>query len=406
MSLKKDLARRSVSEWTIRLFLATGLAVFCLFSITFSFAQMVVAEDPVLAEKLSPYDGRILGAYATSLVDENAGAAQRARADAVAKIALQRDPTAVSAAATLGMNADTRGDSVGAQRYFSYAQTLSRRDLRTQLFMIESAVQRGDIQAAVHQYDGTLRVFPRLGDMLYPVLALAAGNPPIRRELIKTLAGRPIWATDFINFVAAKSPDPQSTVVLFLDLYHAGITVPAGASATIVNALINAGRTDAAWTYYAVIHPGSDRRRSRDPQFSSRTMTPSQLDWIANNDGSSVTGSIQGGIFDFAAPAGVGGPVVQQFQLLPPGHYRLTGHSIGIAQTGSTGPYWVLTCAGGRELGRVEVPNSNVSKGSFSGPLTVPVECPIQNLVLMARASDAAEGVSGQFDRLQLVPAN
>lgn len=405
MSFPRDLARRSPKEWAVRLALATVVVAFGYYCLTFTLAQVVVKRDPRLAYRLAPYDGRITAAYATSLAGPDATPKDRARADVMAERALQQDPTAVAAAATLGVNAAIRNDQAAARRYFAYAQKLSRRDLRTQLFMIEDAVQRNDIPGALHQYDITLRVFPNMGEMLFPVLASASGDPEIRRELVKTLAGKPMWSESFIEFVAGKGPDPKSTAALFIALRRGGIAVPETARAGAVNALIAAGHIDAAWSYYAAVRAGADRRRSRDPRFAADLETPSQLDWTPINDGSGLTTSIQGGFFDFAAPASVGGPMLQQLQLLPPGRYRLSGHSVGIEQAAGALPYWTLRCQNGRELGRVEVPNSNVVNGNFSGMFAVPADCPVQTLVLTARASDAVAGLSGQLDRVELAPA-
>lgn len=404
MGFRRDLARRSPKEWAVRLGLAGVAVVLGYHGVTFSLAQVAVKRDPALAYRLAPYDGRILAAYATSLAGPEATPEDRARADGLAKRALQQDATAVAAVATLGMNASIRGDQAAARRFFAYAQKLSRRDLRTQLFMIEDAVQRNDIGGALHQYDISLRVFPNLGDMLYPVLASASSDPEIRRELVKTLTGKPTWSESFVNYLAGNGPDPKSTATLFLDLRRAGVTVPEIARVGAVNALMTAKWFDAAWSYYAAIRPGADRRRSRDPRFAANLETPSQFDWMPVNEGG-LTTNIQGGFFDFAAPASVGGPMLQQLQLLPPGRYRLSGHSVGIEQAAGAQPYWTLRCQNGRELGRVEVPNSNVANGNFSGTFTVSADCPVQILVLTARASDAVAGLSGQLDRVELAPA-
>lgn len=405
MSFRRDLARRSPQEWAVRLGLAAVAVVLGYYGVTFSLAQVVVKRDPALAYRLAPYDGRITAAYATSLAGPDATVKDRARADVLAKRALRQDPTAVSAVATLGINADVRGDKAGARQYFAYAQKLSRRDMRTQLFMIEDAVQRNDIPGALHQYDMTLRVFPTLGDMLYPVLASASADPEIRRELVRKLAAKPMWSDSFIGFVAGKGPDPKSTAALFIDLRRAGVVIPETARAAAVNALLTAGQIDAAWSYYATIRSGADRRRSRDLRFATMLETPPQFDWTPINEGSGLTTGIQGGIFDFTAPASAGGRMLQQLQLLPPGSYRLNGHSIGIEQATGALPYWTLRCQNGRELGRVEVPNSNVANGNFTGMFSVPADCPVQTLVLMARPSDAVSGLSGQIDRVELVPA-
>lgn len=405
MSFRRDLARRSPREWAVRLALAAVAVVLGYYGVTFSIAQLAVKRDPTLAYRLAPYDGRITAAYATSLAGPDATPQDRVRANELATRALQQDPTAVAAVATLGINADVRGDKAAARRYFVYAQKLSRRDLRTQLFMIEDAVQREDIPEALHQYDITLRVFPNMGEMLFPVLAAASGDPVIRRELVKTLTGKPMWSESFIGFIAAQGPDPKSTAALFVDLRRAGVSLSETARAGAVNALITAGQREAAWSYYTTGRAGADRRRSRDPRFAANLEFPSQLDWTPINDGSGPTTSIQGGIFDFAAPASIGGPMLQQLQLLPPGTYRLSGHSIGIEQAAGALPYWTLRCQNGRELGRVEVPNSSVAKGNFTGTFNVPADCPVQTLVLTARASDAVSGLSGQLDRVELVPA-
>ncbi len=404
MSFRRDLARRSPKEWAVRLVLVVLAGVFGYYSLTFTLAQVVVKQNPELAYRLAPYDGRVTAAYVTSLAGPDATPRDRARADILAKRALWQDPTAVGAVVTLGINADARGDKAVARRYFTYAQKLSRRDFRTQLWMIENAVERGDMPGALHEYDITLRVFPTLDEILYPVLASASSEPSIRTELVKMLAGKPMWGESFINFVAGNGPDPQATTALFLRLQRAGIPIPEVASARAVDALIVARQPEAAWSYYAALRPGADRRRSRDPQFLAMLERPSQLDWAPINDGGLMT-SIQSGVFDFAVPASVGGPMLRQLQLLPPGSYRLTGHSIGIEQADGARPYWVLTCQSGRELGRVEVPNSSVSNGNFTGVFSVPANCPVQILMLMARPSDAVAGLSGQFNQVALVPA-
>lgn len=405
MSLRRDLAHRSPREWTVRLGLAASAALLGYYSVAFSIAQVVAASNPALAHRLAPYDGRITAAYATSLSGEEATPQDRAQASELARRALRQDPTAVAAVATLGLNADLHGDKSTARRNFAYAQKLSRRELRTQLFMIEDAVQRGDMAAALHHYDVTLRVFPNMSELLYPVLSSASTDPAIRQELTGILAGQPLWGESFIDFVSRRSPDPKSTAALFLDLRRAGVPIPETARTGVIDTLIAAGQADAAWAYYAAIHPGADRQRLRDPRFAMPVEVPSQFDWSPINDGSGLTTGIQGGVFDFSAPASIGGPMLKQTLLLPPGIYRLTGHSMGIDQTTNALPYWTLRCQDGRELGRVDVPNSILAGGNFSGTFSIPAGCPLQDLVLIGRPSEAVSGLSGQIDRVNLMRA-
>lgn len=404
MTSRRGPASGPPKRWAVRLILAGVAAVLGCYCVAFSIANGVVDSHPALAYGLAPYNQRVASEYSMTLADADATRADRARADELAKIALRRDPTAVTAVATLGVNSDIRGEKSSAEHSFAYAQKLSRRDLRTQLWSIENAVNHGKVAVALHQYDITLRVLPYLKDILYPVLASAISDPLIRSELVKTLAAKPQWSESFTDYVAARGPDPKVTATLFVGLRRVGVPISDTARAVVVNALIAARQIDAAWSYYAAMRPDADRRRSRDPRFSAKLVTPSQFDWTAINDDAGLTTTLAGGNFDFSAPASIGGAILQQLQVLPAGAYRLVGHSIDIAQEDGFHPYWTLKCSDGRELGRVDVPNSNVSNGSFSGMFSVPAGCPAQMLLLTVRPSDAVSGSSGQFDRVELVP--
>jgi hypothetical protein len=373
--------------------------------VTFSFAQAVAARDSATAYRLAPYAGRLTARYAASATESvSATAEDRKRSDDLARRALRQDATAVAAIATLGLNAEVRGDVAGARRAFRYARSLSRRDLRTQLWSIEDAVRRNDIPGALREYDITLRAIPKLSEILYPILASASTDPAIRPELIKVLGRGAVWGGSFIAYMGRSIPDPASTASLFIALKRAGVSVEPAAWTGAINALVESKRFDDAWSLYAMVRPRADRLRARDLRGAGALAAPSLLDWVVLED-NGVAASIQNGIFDFAAPASVGGPVLRQVQLLRPGSYRLTGHSIGVETQDDARPYWALTCRKGRELGRVPLPNSASRNGEFSGLFVVTADCPVQELALVVPPSDAVSGVSGQIDRVALDPA-
>lgn len=384
--------------------LALLVAVLGYYSVTFSLAQVLAKSDPKRAHWLAPYDGQVTARLAAKQTGPGATAADRQRGEQVARLALRQDPTAVAAVAALGINAQVRNDIASARRLFAYAEKLSRRELVTQLWAIEDAVGRGEVKDALRHYDTVLRVKPAMGDMLYPVLTAASAEPAIRTELIRTLAAKPAWSDSFVNYAAVNGKDSRAVAGLFQSLARARITVPSSAQASAIAALLATGSADATWAYYASIRRGADRRRSRDPRFDAKLEAPSLLDWVAVND-AGVTTVIESGLFDFSAPASVGGTLLQQVQLLPPGDYRLSGHGEGIEQADDARPYWSLACREGRELGRVNMPNSSQVRGNFAGMLRVPADCPIQTLALIARPSEAVGGLSGRIDRVELTPA-
>jgi hypothetical protein len=396
---------RSLIEWAVRGGLAVIAAVLGYYSVTFSLAQSAMSHNPALAHQLAPYEGRIMGRLASSLIEGKPSDADRARADRLARLALLREPTAVIAVSTLGINAEARGDTNAARHLFAYAFQLSRRDPKTQLWNIEDAAGRGDVTGALRAYDIALRTRPALANLLYPILAAASGDAKIRQALVPTLAAKPRWSDSFINHIARSASNTASAALLFGDLQRAHVAVPAAAQTAVVNALVGAGRLNEAWRYYASIRRGADQQRSRDPRFTAGLAAPSLLDWTPANEGGIMT-STQDGAFDFTLPASVGGVLLQQVQLLPPATYRLTGRSSGIEDQESARPYWTLRCrVDGRELGRVVLPNSSQASGRFYGTFSVPAGCPVQTLSLTAQPTFAVGGYTGRLEQTELGPA-
>ncbi|MFN7103086.1 MAG: hypothetical protein ACK4N1_10760 [Pseudorhizobium sp.] len=376
-------------------------------SIAHSLAYMIRGSDPEQAHMLAGWDGRITALLSEQLSGPEASTQDRKRSDYLARLALRQDPTAVAAVATLGLNAQLRGDTPSARSFFAYSQRLSRRDLRTQLWAIEDAVARGDVPTVLRNYDIALRTSRVASDLLFPVLALAINESEIRKQLVATMANRPMWNDAFLGYVAGNGPDARAAASLFQALHRRGIVPPSSTVPSLVGRLLAEDSLEEAWGLYATMVPGADRRISRDPNFTANTALPTPFDWQPIDDGSVSTSIQRGerkGVFDFAVPSNLGGPLLQQTQLLPPGEYVVEGRSIGIDQADAALPYWTLTCTTGRELGRVAVLNSRVAKGRFAGRFVVPVGCPMQQLQFVARASNDPSGVTGQIDEVRLRP--
>lgn len=365
-------------------------------------ARTLSRKDPTTALSLAPNNGRIQGQVALGLISDTAATKEdRERATKLARAALLHEPTAETAVAVLGYDAVAHGREDVARRRFALAEWLSRRDLYTQLWAIEDAVGRGDYRSALRHYDTAMRTTPQAWDSLFPVLNSAAVDPVIRSALVPIIAKRPVWADDFIAYASRQQTAPLSTAMLFRAVDRAGGHVSTEAHARALSMLIDLQRADDAWAYYTQLHPGADRLRSRDPDFRAASVSPTLFDWVPVADASAST-MIAGGLFDFSVPPSVGGPLLRQYELLPPGTYRLSGKASGINQSPKAMPYWVFACRGGPELGRVDVSG----EGPYSGQLTIPARCPIQILTLMARPSEAVTGLSGQIERAVLEPAS
>ncbi|OBX19947.1 hypothetical protein A9995_05240 [Erythrobacter sp. QSSC1-22B] len=373
-----------------------------------SFARVVEGVDPARAAVLAPGNGVILAASAQQAFTIAPSDAEDSKPARLARMALREDPTAVDALNVLGLQAQLRSETERAREIFQYSLLLTRRELRPQIWAIEEAVNRGDIAAALRSYDIALRTSREAPALLLPNLVAALAEPKVRSGLLSIMASEPIWTNSFLNRVATSGIAPAAGVTFFREGEAIDLPVTDDLRAALVNGLLAEGETEQAWDYYSEFRRGAVRDRSRDAEFALNTGIRAAFDWLPSTE-SGISAAIlqqgQGGILDFSLPPGTGGMLVQQTQMLPPGTYRISGSSQAIDLPERSRPYWALLCQDGRELGRVEVPNSDVAKGSFDGAVSVPGDCRMQTLSLIARASDDIVGVSGQIERASLVPA-
>lgn len=408
MRRRGALARRTGREWSIRGAVALALVAAGYLSMVQSIAWSQRTAAVERAHRWAPGDGRITAALSEKVLAPDADASARDRAARLARAALRTEPTAVAAAATLGLVNEVRGDHAAARRLFAYSQRMTRRDLRTQIWAIEDSVGRGDVNGALHHYDIALRTSRLAPDLLFPILTTAVADSGVRHALVATLAQQPPWTQAFLEYAAPNVADPRTLADLLIALAAAHVPVSAHVQTVLINGLVERGFLDQAWRYYGSIHRGLDRRRSRDPHFAAQSDFPSLLDWVPVNDAgisSSVQRGEQGGVFDYAAPPSVGGPLLRQMQFLPMGRYVLQGHALDADPTSTARPYWTLSCQDGRELGRVTVPVDGQDKRGFSGQFVVPPGCPVQSLTFSTPPSDEVAGVHGQIDYLLLRPA-
>lgn len=405
--------RRGLRSWLIRGCLGLAVAWVAANSLSASLATVLAEADPASAHKLAPADGRFTAkavASAFSLAPDQASDSKQARQ---ALLALRQDVTAVEALSVLGIQAQLRADAPAASALFQHSAHLTRRELQPHLWSIEQAVARGDIQTALSNYDAALRSSSSAQRNLLPVLINAVSEPSVRTALVPILLTRPVWADRFLQQATSRSPAPFAIAAMLDSLDHQGFPVTDLMRASVIRQLAAASLHADAWRYYAALRKGVDRRQSRDSRFALQDENLTPFDWVLGSAEGLSAGFIPAGaetempangILDFSLPPGRGATVVSQDQWLPAGRYSLTGRSFGIDGPASTRPFWVLKCRGGQELGRVQIAPSPDDESAFSGEFTVPNDCPIQTLSLVARAVDGIVGSSGQIREVQLAP--
>lgn len=389
----------------MRVAVATAVAAAGFYAASQSLAMAVRTTANDLAFRLAPWDARILSLRTKILTEGTTDTARWERAAQLARKALLRDPLSEAATATVGLNAAMQGNDAVTAHALGYAQQISRRDLRTNLWAIEYRVLRNDIPGALHNYDVALRTSKQAPDILFPILAGAVSEAPVRMALLDTLSRHPVWGVPFLRYAAETAPNHRAAALLFGDMRRRGIVLPQGAEASLLGALVADRDYTTARAYLVQI--GIPIDRSRHSGFAGNPATPSPFDWNPLDD-SGVNATIQqdgnAAVLVFSTTGGAGGPVLRQLQLLPAGRYAVIS-ALTLLEPAGTLPYWTVQCVDGGELARFPVaqpaPNTvSVTNGSF----TVPDNCPAQWWTLNV-PSDDGTGVNGEMRYAAIRPA-
>jgi hypothetical protein len=305
------------------LLLLIGLAVLAWQALAFSLAIAGLKDDPKAAAKIAPGNALVLAALARSELTRNPAAAGEA-----AERALRRDPTRATAAGVLGLTRAQAGDMRHATALLDYSQAMSRRDIPTQLWAIENAVQQGDIAKALHHYDIALRVGRTTPALLFPVLTSASDDPEIRAPLVALLRRPNVpWRSSFLDYFGARTTNIVSASQFLIDLYAARADIPRGPVNILIQRLMEANEVDRAWALYARANPGATRVSVRNGSFDQPPVAGTLFDWQLEDLGEAraeILPGEKGGELHIEARSGAGGVVARQRLALPPGSYVLS----------------------------------------------------------------------------------
>ncbi|HMI18425.1 MAG TPA: hypothetical protein VK533_02655, partial [Sphingomonas sp.] len=231
-----------------------------------SLADVVRPVDPALALRLDPDNADVAASRAEQLL--RLDPSNRAEAERLARRALRRSPVSAAGARMLATARDVAGDPRMARGLMVYSESQSRRDLPTQVWLIQEAVDHDDIPRALHHYDIALRSSEATKPFLFPVLVKAIGQPPVVTGLIDTLVARPLWAAPFLELAARDAQDLDGLARLLGGLAGRGYPMPTAVAGEASARMVNAGRYESAWLVYAASHGHPAPALVRDPGFA------------------------------------------------------------------------------------------------------------------------------------------
>lgn len=376
------------------------LAAIAIVMLRHSLAYVVRPFDPALALRLDPGNAEVAAARSEQLLRNDPAA--RDEAETLARRALRRSPLSAAGARMLATTRDLAGDTVAARRLMAYSERLSRRDLPTQLWLIETAVARNDIEGALRHYDIALRSTEASKALLFPVLINALAQPAVVHGLIATIAARPAWADAFLEAASRGAADMGGMATLLGGLAKGGYSLPDTVVSQATARLIDAQRFDLAWEVYSASHPAAAHLNLRDPDFSHAGTGASRFEWdIIGGNGLSAEPRLQGSAagLAYSAATGAGGPVARQLLVLRSGEFELDGRVLE-RSPGSAAAQVRLTCAqGGQPIVTIAAGSS-----SFAGHFAIPATCLAQWIEIVVEGGDNPLGASGVIGEIRIHP--
>ena len=214
--------------------------------------------DPKSAYSADPADGiAALNAFAAELKANPQFIISSRNADA-ARASLVSRPLNASLLSFYGLRAASIGEAGLASALMASADTVSRRDAFSQLWMIEQKSGADDVKGAVSHYNALLSVHPAMQATLLPVLVSAVAYPEVRAAIRPYLNLETRWSAPFLDLASQRLEVGQYRDLvepIASRLKGDGYTA---SSARIIYRTLQSGLAGDAWKLFSLVAPNVD----------------------------------------------------------------------------------------------------------------------------------------------------
>jgi hypothetical protein len=367
-------------------------------------------QYPALTSAFGPFNARARAARAEQILMAGKGEpAARAEARSMTQAALLRDATVVAAWRNFVIADFTSRPLDVTTRLFGLIERMSRRDLATQLWLIEERVRQDDIAGALQHYDIALRTAPQASEWLLPVLVSATANDGIIGPLAALLRTDPPWRQSFLFTLAQAPPSGRNALRLVQSLAAARLPTRPDIMATLIDKVAAARDFDSARRLYSLARPGNAGGLVRNGGFSGAAPF-SAFEWALVSQGDlsadqiNMDGAGDGNVLEVRAARGAAGIVAQQMLVLAPGRYRISERSGALSEARPADLYWRIVCVNRANSVVAEIPIVRARSAGTAAPAwQVPAaDCPAQWLALAVRPGGAAADAGAWVDAVAI----
>ena len=304
--------------------------------------------DPKASYSADPSDGlAAVNAFAAELTTNPQFIISSRDADAV-RASLVSRPLNASLLSFYGLRAASIDKSGLAGALMASANTVSRRDAFSQLWMIEQKSGADDVKGAVSHYNALLSVNPAMQATFLPVLVSALAYPEVRTAIRPYLTPETRWSAPFLDLASQRAEVPQ-----YRDLVEPiaprlrgdGYAV---SNARIIYRTLQAGLAGDAWKLFPLLAPDVDVAAFRAFAPSGANLDPKwqPLSWVlGQSDDISASVSGDGAIDVTVAPTARGLIASRDVAVISSSTYMLGHRSIYEPGSPRTSLRWTVYCA-------------------------------------------------------------
>lgn len=359
--------------------------------------RVFARKAPALALWWNPDSADANAYYAESLLQTANLPRVMPRVAIHADRSVRRQPVNAAAARLLGLTVGAGGDNHRAARLMAYAEAMSRRDLPTQLWLIEANIAHDDVPSVLHHYDRALRTSVSGRTILFPILvAAAASDRKVWEPLTDVLVQRPQWWRPFLAQLIPASTSPKA---LYIIARRMGLDIGPGADTALTQAierrLVDLRAPGLAAELYNRAHrlPSATGAPLRNGNFDlPGGWDPFEWNLVDEPDLAAVRQpspiSSDGNALFLTAGNSRSGDVAVQVIMLSQGSYVVRATIGGVSGDPIARPKLIVRCAGdSRELLNVPFAVAPETGSAWHGTFSVPADCAAQRVVVQATSS-------------------
>ncbi|WP_395628337.1 hypothetical protein [Sphingorhabdus sp.] len=373
----------------------------------------LLKADPKAAYSADPTDGlAAVNAFAAELT-KNPQFIISIRDTNAAQASFVSRPLNATLLSFYGLRAASIGQSGLANAVMASADTVSRRDAFSQLWMIEQKSGADDVKGAVSHYNALLSVHPAMQATLLPVLVSALAYPEVRAAIRPYLNPemRWGWSGPFLDLASQR---------VEVDQYR-GLVEPiasrlrgdeyAVSNARIIYRMLQSGLAGDAWKLFSLVAPNVDVGAFRAFAPSGANIDPKwqPLSWtLGQSDDISASVDGDGTIDVTVAPTARGLIASRDVPVTPSSTYVLGHRSLYEPGSPSASLRWSVYCSvqNGRQLivDRFVPATANSKLAQLS--VEVPENCNLVRVELSALGSEGQLSSMVKITDLMLAESN